>query len=194
MQSVLYQMTLSAFSYHDCTFLNKRNQHFSNFSGSLQRTLFNLYFEQISAKPKQHLTMTAHPLPQPRGKKCPWLNDFFFQKWCLYFGADPRRTATCFLTAGFPKSELFPSEWHHRTYPARFSVFQKFRTFSLSSITHLRIPANKKSGRLPDHNPQRKRLPLTEIAAVQPSGNHIKKPTPLWTTHSRGVRSDSAAL
>ena len=137
-------MTLSAFSCNYCTFLNKRNQHFSNFFGSLQRTLFNLYSEQIPEKPKQHLTMSAHSLPQPRGKKCPWLNDFSLQKWCLYFGADPRRTATCFLTAGFPKSELFPPEWNHRTYPVRFSVFQKFRTFSHSSITHLRIPANKK--------------------------------------------------
>jgi hypothetical protein len=110
MQSVLYQMTLSAFSCNYCTFLNKRNQHFSNFSGSLQRTLFNLYSEQIPEKPKQHLTMPAHSLPQLRGKKCPWLNDFSFQKWCLYFGADSFRTATCFLTAGFPKSELFPPE------------------------------------------------------------------------------------
>jgi hypothetical protein len=110
MQSVLYQMTLSAFSCNYCTFLNKRNQHFSNFSGSLQRTLFNLYSEQIPEKPKQHLTMPAHSLPQLRGKKCPWLNDFSFQKWCLYFGADSFRTATSIFTAGFPKSELFPPE------------------------------------------------------------------------------------
>ena len=52
-----------------------------------------------------------------------------------------------------------------------------------SFLFHHWILPNKKSGRLHSRNQQGERLPLAYLAAEQPSGHHIKKPTPLWTAH-----------
>ena len=52
-----------------------------------------------------------------------------------------------------------------------------------SFLFHHWILPNKKSGRLRNRNQQGERLPLAYLAAEQPSGHHIKKPTPLWTAH-----------
>ena len=55
------------------------------------------------------------------------------------------------------------------------------RCFELVSFSWFCPP--KKSGRLRHHKPQRERLLLAVIVAVQPSGNHRNKPTPLWIAH-----------
>ena len=52
-----------------------------------------------------------------------------------------------------------------------------------SFLCHGSFLQNKKSGRLRHHKPQRERLLLAVIVAVQPSGNHRNKPTPLWIAH-----------
>lgn len=187
-------MTLSAFSYHDCTSPGKRNQHFPKFSGSLPKTPLNLYSEQIPEKPKQHLTMPAHSLPQPRRKSAHSTRFFRLKNGACFLVPIPSELQQAFLLPDFQN----PNFSHRNdTIGPVLSVSQFPKNSELFRILRLPIfgfPQIKKSGRLPNHNPQRKRLPLTEIAAVQPSGNHIKKPTPLWTAHSRGVRSDSAAL
>ena len=92
---------------------------------------------------------------------------FFLSKMVPVFWCRSAPNCNMLFDCRISQIRTFPTGMTPSSLPCLLPGFPKIQNFFAFFNYHLRIPANKKSGRLPSHHPQRKRLPPTEIAAVQ---------------------------